>query len=173
MNEQKTQAEITSEILLNMPVHSTYKPVPDLPIPLAYGVLIKPMAVQAIQQLDSGLYTATGNNTQPTCEGVIMGVGPLCNKYMRNGLKCQYSSDVKTSFYHRGVEYMKCDEFSVHFIIPTDETTVNNGIKDPRQVRREKSIAKQKVVVANVTRADANEMDKSKDKTKGKIRKAK
>lgn len=170
---KKSSAEETIEIIENLPLHKDYKPVPDLPIPLGYGVLIKPIT-KTIEEItfDSGvtLLTAEGNNTQPKCEGILYAVGPQCSKYMRIGLKYQYSAEVKTSFRHKQHEFMKMDEFSVHFVVPDESTRVDNGIKDSRQVRKEKKLPKQASILNQIAKDEANDMDKLKDRTKGKVR---
>lgn len=167
---KRSSAEETIQIIENLPIHKDYKHIPDLPIPMGYGLLIKPLIGSGIETLESGLLLSTGNNTQPKCEGILYAVGPQCSKYMRIGLKYQYSAEVKSSFLHKGQEFMKMDEFSVHFVVPDESTRVDNGIKDPREVRRAGKISKQATIYKEIAKDDANEMDVLKDKTKGKVK---
>lgn len=180
--EQKTDAQITAEFILSLPPHSQYEIVPDLPIPLQNGLVIrhleKPKIISNLINLEGGgkqeIFEATGNNTQDTCEGIIMAIGPNCSPYMRVGLKCQYSALVvekATRFRHKMKEYLTMDEYSVLFVIPDETTIVDMGVKDPRQVRREKKTALQAQTIKNVYNDDQRKKDIANDKTKGKIRK--
>jgi hypothetical protein len=69
--------------------------------------------------------------------------------------------------------YYKLDEPAVYYVIPSDETVVNNGIKKEKAVRRVKSLEKQSVRQAAERRSDLNEKDRRMDKTAGKTRKLK
>jgi len=173
-----SDAELTSLFIQNLSTHPQYSPVPDLPIPLQNGVLVmkldKPGIVKSILELEGGgttdFFEATGNNTQDTCEGIIMAVGPNCSKYMHIGLKCQYSTQARTTFRHKGKNYLAMDEYSVLFIVPDEDTLVDNGVKDVRQLRREKKIPQQDQTLKNIYNHEQNEKDKKSDKTKGKIK---
>lgn len=178
--ENKSDAQVTAEFILSLSPHSQYEVVPDLPIPTQNGLVIrhldKPKIISNLIDLEGGgkqeIFEATGNNTQDTCEGIIMAIGPNCSPYMRVGLKCQYSAlvaDKATRFRHRMKEYLTMDEYSVLFIIPDESTVVNNGIKDPRQIRREKSMYKNQKTLDNVYKDEQYKKDKANDKTKGKI----
>lgn len=170
--EQLTEAQKTGIAILNMPLHPDYSPVPDMPLPLSYGVIVKPIKKE-IELLPSGIITADGENTNDTCEGIIYAVGPACSPFLRVGLKCIYSAEAKTEFRHKNQFYKKMDEFSVFFIVPDLTTSVNNGVKSDREMGRKKRMERQ-VYAAKVERTRSqNEKDASKDKTKGKIRKVK
>lgn len=176
--QQLTDSELTAQFILSLKPHSSYISVPDLPIPTQNGVLVmhlpKPKIVKSLIDLTDGgtteLYEAIGNNTQDTCEGIIMAIGPNCSKYMRIGLKCQYSTKADVKFRHKAKDYIAMDEYSILFIVPDETTTVDLGVKDPRQVRREKKVPEQQGIINRLHGRDMNEKDKEKDKTKGKIR---
>ncbi|MFA7287693.1 MAG: hypothetical protein WC055_02335 [Melioribacteraceae bacterium] len=179
-----SDAQIAAERLRNLKPHSEYKPVEGIPIPAQNGVLvkqlIKPKVFETLVDLEGGgsqkLFGSTGNNTQDTCEGIIMSVGPKCSNDPRVGLKIQYSSAISnngTKFIHKGKEYLAMDEYSILFYMPDESTIVDNGVKPPSQLRREKKIPLQQKTLDNVYRHEQNEMDKQKDKTKGKVKKMK
>jgi hypothetical protein len=178
--EQMTAAEIAAKRIREMPLSKHYKPVDDLPIPLHKGVLIlKPRHVNPALPVttSSGIivdprYTSA-DNTEDLKEGILMAVGPNCTEYLRIGLRYQFSSYVDTFFHHKGEVYYKLDEPAVYYVIPSDETVVNNGIKKEKAVRRVKSLEKQSVRQAAERRSDLNEKDRRMDKTAGKTRKLK
>ena len=171
--EEKSHAQIVAEFLTNLKPHSSYEPVDDLPIPAQNGLLVKHVPRSQIETLDSGLIVSTGNNTQNTCEGIIMMVGPNCSPAPRVGLKIQFSTNVYNQaprYIQRGKEYLGMDEYSILFYIPDESTIIDMGVKDPRQLGREKRLERQKKTTENVYNADQKEKDKKFDKTAGKIR---
>ena len=183
MNEEKSHAEISATFLASLEPHSTYEPVFDLPIPAQNGILVKHLPKSNIIETDislgdedTKLILSTGNNTQDTCEGIIMMVGPKCSADPRVGLKIQFSTQTMsqcTKYRHKGREYLAMDEYAILFYVPDETTIVDNGVKDARQVRREKKIVQQAKVFDNVHKADQNEKDLANDKTKGKVHKMK
>ncbi len=181
-NEQpQSDAQITATFLASLQPHSLYEPVNDLPIPAQYGIIVKHLpksniietAISLGPDAEHNLLISTGNNTQNTCEGIIMAVGPKCSPDPRIGLKIQFSTmtyDQCTKIDHRGKKYLAMDEFSILLYIPDETTLIDNGVKDPRQVRREKKVPEQQGIINRLHGRDMNEKDKEKDKTKGKIR---
>jgi len=181
---QKTDAQITAEFILSLDVHSEYEPVADIPIPLQNGVILKPIEkpeiIKSLIKLDNGeeqeWYDTKGNNTQSTCEGIVMAIGPNCTPYMRIGLKYQYSATAHRDairFRHKRQEYISMDEYSVHFIIPDETTIVDAGVKDPRELRRAKKMAQQVKTFDNIHKDEQYKKDVANDKTKGKVHKMK
>nr|WP_298658698.1 hypothetical protein [uncultured Flavobacterium sp.] len=166
---QLTEAQLTGQKILSLPPHPDYVPVPDMPLPLSYGVIVKPIK-REVELLTSGILTAEGENTNDTCEGIIYAVGPACSPFLRVGLKCIYSAEAKTEFRHKNQFYKKMDEFSVFFIVPDLTTRVDNGVKSDKEMGRKKRIERQKYAIKVESKRFQNEKDKSKDKTKGKIR---
>lgn len=184
MNENKQElsdAQISAELLRNTKPHPSYVEVEGMPIPYNNGMLVKhlPKAsiISNLIDLEGGgkqeIFEAPGNNTQDTCEGIIMSVGPGCTPVIRRGLKIQFSTNVKNQapvFTHKREKYLGMDEYAILFFMPDETTTVDNGVKDPRQLRREKKIPLQQETLNNIHRDEQNKMDKASDKTKGKIK---
>lgn len=180
--EHKSDSEVVSAFLTSLTEHSSYEPVFDLPIPAQNGLIVKHLPKSNIIETDislggdddSKLILSTGNNTQDTCEGIIMMVGPKCSPDPRVGLKIQFSSQTMqqgTKFRHKGKEYIAMDEYAILFYVPDESTIVDNGVKDPRQLRREKKTELQKQTFKNVYEHEQKELDIKNDKTKGKTRK--
>lgn len=179
--ETRSDAEISAERLRNMKPHPDYKPVQGLPIPAQNGLLIKQIhkskIFESLVQLEGGgeqkIFGAVGENTQDTCEGIIMAVGPNCSAAPRVGLKIQFSSMAgknATIFRHKLEAYLGMDEYSIHFYIPDETTIVDNGVKEDKQLRREKSMYKNQKTLENVHKDEQYKKDVASDKTKGKIR---
>jgi len=171
-----TAAEIVAKRIQEMPLHPDYKPVHDLPIPLHKSVLIEktsrinrslPVTVGGI------IIPESSENTQPDKAGILVAVGPDCNKYLKIGLMYQFNFYVDTYFYHKGKTYYKMHENDVFFVVPSEETIVHNGVKKPENVRHEKKFQEQKSYLKEEAQRDANEKDKRLDKTKGKVKKLK
>lgn len=177
--EQKTQAKLTAEMLRSLPTHPDYLPVLDIPIPLGYSVLIKKAPksniIKTLTDLtgkEQVIYRPeTADNSQTTGEGIIYAVGPYCSEFLRNGLKCVYDVRADTTFEHKGVSYLKMDEAQVYFIMPDPSTTVDNGVKDPKIVRREKKIPKQQKIYDQIYKDEQNELDKKNEIKKKTIKK--
>lgn len=184
MNQEEKQlsdAQLAAELLKNIKPHSSYEPIEGMPIPYSNGILVKHMPkasiISNLIDLEGGgkqeLYEATANNTQDTCEGIIMSVGPTCSPVVRRGLKIQYTTNVKSTapvFRHKGKDYLGMDEYSILFFMVDESTTVDLGTKDARQVRREKKIPQQQKIYQKMHEKEMNDKDKSKDKTKGKVK---
>lgn len=179
--EQLSDAQIAAELLRSIKPHSAYTEVEGMPIPYNNGMLVKHMPkssiIENIIDLEGGgqatIYGAKGNNTQDTCEGIIMSVGPGCSPVVRKGLKIQFSTNVRNTapvFNHKGKDYLGMDEYSILFFMPDETTTVDMGVKDPKQVRREIKMPKEQKIINAMHERDQNNMDKQKDKTKGKIK---
>lgn len=178
--EHKSDSEITATFLSSLQPHSSYEPVFDLPIPAQNGVLVKHLPKLNIIETDislgaddTKLILSTGNNTQDTCEGIIMMVGPKCSADPRVGLKVQFSSQTMqngTKYNHKGREYLAMDEYAILFYVPDETTIVDNGIKDARELRRVKAMYKNQKTLENVHKDEQYKKDKANDKTKGKIR---
>lgn len=175
MTNEKTPAEIARERILTAPVHESYKPVDDLPIPLYKGLLMKE-APKAIIKTVSGIIIGEGakaENVEEYKEGILYAIGPMCSEYMRLGLKYQFSFFVDTFFWHKGIKYYKMDETMVHYVM-TDHTTVtDNGHKSVKKIIRTKKLEEQTSRNQRLANRDDNEKDARLDKTKGKIRKVK
>lgn len=177
---QLSAAEIAAKRIREMPLSKDYKPVDDLPIPLHKGVLIlKPRHVNPALPVTTSTgiivdprYTSA-DNTEDIKEGIMMAIGPNCSEFLRIGLRYQFSSFVDTFFHHKGEVYYKLDEPNVYYVIPSEETYVNNGVKKASAVRHEKKFQEQKSYLEHEAKQDANEKDRRMDKTKGKIRKVK
>jgi len=183
MKEQKqlSDAQISSELLRNMKPHSSYVEVEGMPIPYNNGMLVKhlPKAsiISSLIDLEGGgkqeIFEAAGDNTQDTCEGIIMSVGPGCSPVIRRGLKIQFSTNVRNQapvFTHKREKYLGMDEYSILFFMPDETTTVDNGVKDAREIRRGKKIIEQQKTLNNIHKHEQNQTDKQKDKTKGKVK---
>ena len=179
--QQLSDAQQSAELLKNLKVHSKYVPVDGIPIPSNNGILVKHLPkshiIENLIELEGGgtttMYQATANNTQDTCEGIIMSVGPNCTSVPRKGLKIQFLTTVKNQapiFNHKGKDYIGMDEYSIAFYMVDEATTVDLGVKDPKQLRREDKIPKQQKIIQKMYERDQNEMDVKKDKTKGKIK---
>lgn len=182
MNQEKqplSDAQKSAEILRSINPHSEYKPVIGIPIPAQNGILVKHMPKSSIIETDislgdegKNLILSTGNNTRNTCEGIIVSVGPNCSPAVRNGLKIQYATSVHDTaprFNHKGKDYLGMDEYSILFYMVDESTTVDMGVKDERQVRREKKTALQAQTIKNVYNDDQRKKDIANDKTKGKV----
>ncbi len=175
--EEKTQAEISAERIKNMPPHKDYIPVPDMPIPRGYGVIIKQLPPALIKRTGillgdttNELLVARGANSEDTCEGIVYGVGSACPADLKLGLRVIYDKRVETKFDHKGELYYKCDEGNVFFIVPDESTTVDNGVKTERTIGRGKRMARNDKAFKAIYKDEQNDLDKEKDKTKGKIR---
>lgn len=164
--DNRTSAQISHDKIMSMPLDEEYHPVPDLPIPLMNSVLIKKVK----PRVEGVVIIAPGANTQEQSIGIIMAAGPLCPPEIRVGLRCYFDCRMDEPFRHNGVTYLKMDFYSIYYIIP-DPSTVNVvKVKDDRQVHREKSLAKNIAVNHAIYKDEQNELDRKKDKSKGKIR---
>jgi len=168
--QQLSAAEIAAKRIREMPLAKSYKHVADLPIPLHRGVLVLKYTRKHAPILTAGgIELVEGENTHNQKEGIISAVGPNCSEFLRVGLRCQFNHYVDTFFYHGGETYFKMDEPDVYYIVPSEETVVNEGIKKEKAVRRAKKLDEQTVRQAAEYRKDQNEKDKRLDKTKGKV----
>lgn len=171
---EKTNAQNVAERIRKMPLHKEYKPVPNIPIPLFKGILIKKTKKGEVTT-KSGIIMAgvKAENVIDPHEGIIVAVGPMCSEFTRVGLKYKFSHYVDSYYYHDGEEYMMADETLLHYIVPSDEFIANAGYKTAKQVRHTKKLAEQTSREVRIAARDANEEDMRKDTTKGKIRKVK
>jgi len=186
MNEEQnlSDAQVSAERLRNMKPHPDYKSVQGLPIPAQNGVLVKKVIkskiFESLVKLEGGgeqqILGMAGENTQDTCEGIIMAVGPNCSAAPRVGLKIQFSAMAEknaTIFRHKFEAYLGMDEYSIHFYIPDETTIVDNGVKDAKEVRRAKKMVQQVKTFDNIHKDEQYKKDVANDKTKGKVHKMK
>ena len=172
--QQKSSAQIALERIMSAPKDPRYIEVPDLPIPTAYGVLIKPLEEESkdIIITDSNIIiSAAAAKSSPT--GILCAVGPNCSPWMRVGMRVRYSHHITDRFYHLGVEYMQGDEGGVLYIVPHQSTHAVGQPRTGAMKRKEDKLANQKRIDLMDTKNYLNERDKREDKTKGKIRKVK
>jgi len=175
VEQKKTAAEITAERIMDMPLDKEYKPVPNLPIPLHIGVLIKklpkPKSVSLIP-LATGdaqeIIHAEGDNAREPNLGIIMAVGPDCSPFVRVGLRCFWDVNQTGTFRHEGVDYYRMDHYCVYYIVPDASTIDKVEVKDARQVRLEKKQSFQKKALNEIHQDDLNEKDMLEEMRKGK-----
>lgn len=175
---EKNSAQIVAERILSMKLDKDYKPVPNLPIPLDIGVLVKKLSKPAsVIKIDNDLMNATqeliladGANSREPNLGILMAVGPKCSEYLRVGLRVFWDVNQTGTFRHEGVDYYRMDQYSILYIVPDASTldTIGNTVKDERQVRREKKIPKQQEIANKIFQRDQNELDEKTEKSKSK-----
>lgn len=173
-NKEKTNAQNVAERIKLMPLHKDYVPVPNMPIPLFKGILIKKTKKGEVVTKSGILMPGVkAENVIEPHEGIVMAVGPMCSEFTRIGLKYQFSHYVDSYYYYNGEEYMMADETLLHFVVPSDEFIENAGYKTAKQVRHSKKLKEQTDREARLAARDLNEKDERQDNTKGKIRKVK
>lgn len=169
---QKTDAQKSSELLLNMGPDSLYAPASGLPVPYGKGVLVRKVEQTSVEETESGillLQTST-DKSRPLHIGIIYAVGPDCSPYMRVGVRVYFNFFVDSCFRFGGYEYYKMDEIDVYYCIPNNKTILMEGVKGDREIMREKKQEKQQWVFNEQHKIDQNDLDKLADKTKGKIK---
>lgn len=171
MEEQKTAAQIAAERIMNAPLDPEYEPVEDIPVPLGRSVIMQSVKGHEMIINSSGIILPkNAKNTVTPNEGIVISVGPECSKYIRPGLRYQYSMHVDTGFMHtNGKTYPYMDEMLVFFCKLSPIATDMGVIPDRHLQRAEKQERQAKWM--NQDHADnMNEMDKAFDKTKGKTK---
>lgn len=166
-NEPQSAAKTAYERIKNMPLDPLYKEVPDLPIPTGFSVLIQRIkndGNKIILLTDLGheqtLVLAEGNNSQQPTLGIIMAVGPECFDWLKPGLRCYYDCNQTGTFRHGSTDYVRMDHYGVYYIVPDPRTIDLVGVKDDRQVTREKQMIRNKVADAGRTKEEQNHLDK-------------
>ena len=106
--ETKTAAELAKERINAMPPHPDYYEIPDLPIPVSYGVLILPMEEPSVFKSESGILMSTMKTNQSKV-GILYGVGPECRFGLKLGLKVRYTHQATDRFYHNGKEFVSVE----------------------------------------------------------------
>jgi len=154
-----TQKEELIGRINSLPLDPEYKYDPNAPIPLGKGVLVKKIESNIQTITEAGILLAKGENTQEPPMGIIQAIGPLCSEFVRPGLRCYFNNFVDSSFYRKGVHYMKMDESDVYYLIPPD-TAIFESPKDASQVRREKKQGDQSSYVLRKHAHDQEELNK-------------
>lgn len=170
MKENEMSAsELAAHRIKTMPNDKEYKDIPDLPIPLHYGVLIRELPPPSIVTMESGLILSFDSKKNDTVNvGILYAVGPKCSPELRIGIRVGYTKDATERFWHKGVAYVKTDELGVFYAIPDPTTVVQSATKTDKQVSREKSLIRQDKFEDLVAKDTLNEKDKYKEELKKK-----
>lgn len=161
----KHSASISAERIMNMPLDPLYKKFKNLPIPLHKGILAQKITNQQKITTKSGIILPESETSARIDSklAIISAVGPNCSEYIRIGARVQLNQFVDTYFYHEDEIFFKCDESDVFFIIPSDETSVDNGMKRESVLRREKKLKEQYIGAAWENKHEQNAKDKEKE----------
>lgn len=171
--EGLSDAQRAKEFLQNMPVHSSYEPVPGIPIPMNDGVLVKQVATELVT-VGSIVLSEAANSIRPKT-GIVYAIGPGCPDHIKVGTKWQFMTDEGqqrpyATFYHMGTEYTAINTYHLLYALPDETTTIYGGVKSDKAMSRIKRVERQKNAFKADKIRDDEFKNKSTDKTKGKIR---
>jgi hypothetical protein len=168
--QEMSASELAAYRIKTMPLDKEYKPVPDLPIPLGWGVLIRPVKVSSIVELEGSglLLSLDSKKNEDVCVGILYALGSKCGPELRVGIRVGYTKNANERFWHRGVDYIKTDEMGVLYAIPDPETTMQSALIDDKNAGRKDRMERQ-IYAEKVTQQKwENEKDQKEEKKKSK-----